>query len=453
MEMAKDLGTYVGGGLALLSLAKLSGLADVELDPRSSDFGKIEIAGTRIDFWRGYQQIARTVTQIITGKAKVQSGDILDVDRADVLWRYLRGKLSPSAGVGVNLLDDEDMIGNEVTLTRVLVDTFAPLFAADIYEAVSLQGPKGLLTAPLSFFGVSVSSYPPSRGAQMASRVSQLPEHMRTDASGGPPAERWSQLTEAQQTEAKRHDPEIARLLDEQSEEAEGPSADFIRGLEQRKADAWTEFVRSGNGTAYRDTIDIIQTEARGAFTVILGDRRETDADRVLVNDYFEAINKAGRNFEERDRLDAEFRRTRTTAQNAVLDDALRVTGDIHHQELKEAKQYLDQAYWTPRDNVYAKILQNITPPAPLLRYPTYTALTRAYEEHDQMAKLLKGYVDRELDKQMLPLRYSDPKADAMMYVYGYRTDVLSAQAQAIVAAWVKFYNSNMPLPKVRVVK
>jgi len=161
MEMAKDLSVFFGTGIALLSMAKASGLADVELDPRSADFGRMRIGKTRIDFWGGYQQIARYGAQIITGQAKSSTGTTYDVDRINVFGRYLRSKLSPSAGVATNLLDDQDFTGAEYDLLslKTVTDLFVPLFLQDVYDAVEDQGIRGLAYAPAAFFGATVSTY------------------------------------------------------------------------------------------------------------------------------------------------------------------------------------------------------------------------------------------------------------------------------------------------------
>jgi len=48
----KDMVKFVSSGSALLGAAKMGG-ADVELDPRSSDFGKMKFGDTRLDPWGG----------------------------------------------------------------------------------------------------------------------------------------------------------------------------------------------------------------------------------------------------------------------------------------------------------------------------------------------------------------------------------------------------------------
>lgn len=160
-EMAKDLATYYGAGITLLTLADLSGLAEVELDPRSADFGKMRIGDTRIDIWGGHQQMARYMTQFATGQTKSSTGEIYDIDRMEVVTRYLRSKLSPSAGFGLNLAFEEDMKGDKFDLLswNTVAETFTPLFLQDIHEAVKENGLKGLAYAPLSFLGAGVQTY------------------------------------------------------------------------------------------------------------------------------------------------------------------------------------------------------------------------------------------------------------------------------------------------------
>lgn len=162
-EMAKDLVVYVGAGVTLLSMAHLSGLADVELDPRSADFGKIKIGHTRIDLWGGYQQIARTVATLYTGETMDSSGNLHSADRLEVIGRYLRNKLSPSAGVGVNLLDQTDATGQPFDVRDLIsldqAKGFAPLFLQDIIEGVKEHGAWGLALAPVTFMGFGASTY------------------------------------------------------------------------------------------------------------------------------------------------------------------------------------------------------------------------------------------------------------------------------------------------------
>lgn len=160
-EMAKDLSVYVGTGMALLSMAKLSGLADVELDPRSSDFGKMRIGNTRIDWWGGYSQIAALLAREITGQTKSSDGEIRDAGRLDVGLRYLRNKLAPAASTGVSLLDEKDTTGQPFSPLSwdTAYKTFVPLFLQDSVDAYKEQGLAGLAFLPAGFFGLGMQTY------------------------------------------------------------------------------------------------------------------------------------------------------------------------------------------------------------------------------------------------------------------------------------------------------
>jgi hypothetical protein len=162
---AQTLVRSIGLGLMILGLAKLGG-ADVEDDPRSSDFGKIKIKDTRIDFWAGHIQLARFIAQLIMGQRKsTKSGKVRDINRLDVVGNFLRYKLSPVAGLGVDLLAGKTAMGEEMTLTtetlqEQTIRRIVPIFIQDIMETVKYQGAYMLpLTAPLSFFGVGTQTY------------------------------------------------------------------------------------------------------------------------------------------------------------------------------------------------------------------------------------------------------------------------------------------------------
>ena len=163
MEAAKDFVTVFGALSALTTLAEVSGAADVEVDPRSSDFGKIRIGQTRIDPWGGYQQLARYATQLITGDLKaISTGQIYEATRIDTAWRFVRSKFNPATGLAYNLASGENMIGEEVSPAKwdkIIKDTIVPLFFQDMNDAIHEEGLTGAaLTAP-AFFGVGAQTF------------------------------------------------------------------------------------------------------------------------------------------------------------------------------------------------------------------------------------------------------------------------------------------------------
>ena len=175
-EVIRDLAAFVLTGTSVLALAKLSG-ASVELDPRSSDFGKMRVGPTRYDFWGGEQQIARLVAQLATNQRKTTStGEIVGLNRWETIDRFVRSKLSPQAGFARDVLSGEDYIGEDVDFGKSGVrdqafQRFVPLFIQDITEAVMEDGWQAGIKALPSGAGVSTQTYLSTR--EVADQIAQ----------------------------------------------------------------------------------------------------------------------------------------------------------------------------------------------------------------------------------------------------------------------------------------
>jgi hypothetical protein len=158
--------TTMGGGVGILGLATMAG-GKVELDPRSSDFGKLKIKDTRFDIWTGYAQYARLVAQLTTGQKKEQSGAITEANRLDVVTKFLQSKTSPAFGLVTDLLKGEDYSGKAVipSDTQALLDEawakVMPLSIQDFKDALDQYGfnPLAVTTAAFSTFGVGTATY------------------------------------------------------------------------------------------------------------------------------------------------------------------------------------------------------------------------------------------------------------------------------------------------------
>jgi hypothetical protein len=173
----ENLGTFVGVGTGMLLAAKQLG-ADVEIDPRSSDFGKMRWGNTRIEFWGGYQPIARYVAQISTAQRKgLTDGKVEFAYPGDSAMRFFRSKLSPAGSLvydyGINKgkgYAGEDLLFNPTELgwdkeTRthawnIFGKRLLPLSiqsAVDGYQASGWQG--ALAGGGLSSIGGGVGSF------------------------------------------------------------------------------------------------------------------------------------------------------------------------------------------------------------------------------------------------------------------------------------------------------
>jgi hypothetical protein len=296
-EMAKDLAVYVGGGMMLLALADLSGLADVEIDPRSTDFGKMRIGPTRIDFWGGYSQIARLVAQLYTGQVKTSTGQVLPADRSAIVLRYLQSKLAPSTGLATQVLDDRDLTGRRFDLAswETLKNIAVPLFIQDTIDAVREQGILGFATAPLAFFGVGVQSYVTPAEARQQAR-----DTVSRERFGVP----YEQLTDkfpesgfSRQAEVDA-DPRVAPLIQKAREAYAGTGFGRQQAIrDQRKAEldaqqeqaekAWEQGTLSKPLPEIWSDLNRDRASARRDFELAFGDNfRKDEFDKALQGYY-----------------------------------------------------------------------------------------------------------------------------------------------------------------------
>ena len=166
-EAIKSFAEFVGVGTTILTLAKMGG-ADIEVDPRSTDFGKIRVGNTRWDIWGGFQQWVRVFSQMVTGARKTQKGEIIPLSRKkfpfetrfDVAERFFRGKLAPVPSLALELFEGSKMFGEELKFTQEVAENITPLYLQDIQEAFNQLGGSAMFTVGIpAFFGVGVQTY------------------------------------------------------------------------------------------------------------------------------------------------------------------------------------------------------------------------------------------------------------------------------------------------------
>jgi len=150
----------------------------IELDPRSSDFGKLRFGNTRVDIMFGLQQCAVFMARQATGVTKNAKGELRALDgqgRFEVLTRFGRTKLAPIPGGTLNYHLGENMIGEQVTLLperwdsldslrrSVLIGSVAPMSMGDIIEVIEEQGAnRGTAIATAAIFGASIQTFDPN---------------------------------------------------------------------------------------------------------------------------------------------------------------------------------------------------------------------------------------------------------------------------------------------------
>ena len=188
----QNLVAFVGGGIGILSMLKASGLADVELDPRSSDFGKIRLGPTRINFWGSSQLLIRTIAQsITTTRIDPQLGP-QTTDPGQPWARYWQSGASPQFSLITDYATGETYLGESlrpsekrgITMGEVAQREFGtggqrwmPLAWLDIKEGIEEDAVRGGLIGGLGMTGVGIQSYEP-RAAQ---ELQTIPEFKHLD--------------------------------------------------------------------------------------------------------------------------------------------------------------------------------------------------------------------------------------------------------------------------------
>lgn len=169
--------SFVAFGMAVLAIAGAAG-ADVEDDPRSTDFGKMKFGNTRYDIWGGFQPLVRFLAQMATGEKKsTNTGKIIKLDgkkfgaddRGDVALKFLRGKLAPVPASAVNLLTGKNVVGEETDAATEAVRLSVPLYLQDMTEIFEQEGTgEALKTAIPALFGIGVQNYGPRQKTKKA---------------------------------------------------------------------------------------------------------------------------------------------------------------------------------------------------------------------------------------------------------------------------------------------
>lgn len=263
--VAQELVTFIGAGVATLTVLDVSGLAEVELDPRSSDWGKIRIGEMRMDFWGGNQQIARSVAQLITGQRKTLStGDIMGITRREVPLKYLEMGLSPQASIGLDIYRGETFLGEplkpEMQSARgQFWNRMAPMGIQDIVEAVKTEKFIGAIAAPFAFLGVGVYA-PDLLGAKVNELCRQYDPEGRRKAEMAPVefkrlADEHPDLAEAyekQIAQASERGAEWAEFKEAQDEADTQFESDLIAALADPQGRTWQD-ISDGIGDYFRD--------------------------------------------------------------------------------------------------------------------------------------------------------------------------------------------------------
>ena len=168
---ARSLISAAGLAGGTLLLAKAAG-ADIEIDPRSANFGKIKMGSTRIDITGGFAPLIRFVDRVATEAAggkgiKTDIGDFRDMDIRVAIEDFVRGKLAPGISTVADVWKGENFQGELLradwaTARRELVNRFAPLMIQSAVEAYQDSGWDAVPFALAEGVGMGTMTYTPA---------------------------------------------------------------------------------------------------------------------------------------------------------------------------------------------------------------------------------------------------------------------------------------------------
>ncbi len=426
-EVARDIVGFVGVGVGALTLLHLSGQASIELDPRSSDFGKGKIGSVRYDPWGGFQPIARYIAQFITGTRKTTgTGDILPAGREQTIGRFAQSKLAPVPGLVLDLFRGQTFLGESVGFTptretgEAVVSRLVPLFIQDVGEAAREEGLVGVLMGLPGATGISVQAF---------TTLSDI----RNEVAGMRFQKRWDELTGAEQ-----------QLLEvEFNEELSGAKvrSDFadrkdeietdIRMREQELAVAITQgadprAINNALGELNRErTIRINEAFIGAGFEA----RDEDDP----ISRVYASRELATRNgivdLELLDQFEQDALEQLTPDERRKWEDRRRFVHDGDVEHIFRAKEFIaDSGYWGIQRDAFEQLLSLIQRRDSSIQ--TYQQLEMAIRLAERegnrgrrrMLNGIKTRIDRITTRKRKTLRRKDPLLqEAGVTVYGWR--------------------------------
>jgi len=181
--IAKEYIRFATGLATVLGLGVLMG-ADIETDPRSTDFLRPKFGNRRPDILMGFGQTITYLSRLLTGVTKTGSGRMQVLrpknvffygdkfyskdatttyggqDIESVFGRFLRSKLSPQFGLVVNIMTGENYLGEDITLLNTTSQLGYPMAYGDIFDVMQEDGiPTDVALSLLVLLGMGLQTY------------------------------------------------------------------------------------------------------------------------------------------------------------------------------------------------------------------------------------------------------------------------------------------------------
>lgn len=172
-QAAINLVKIISGTAVILAVARSLEPNSVELDPRSSDFGKIKIGDTRFDVTGGMSSIVTLATRLARQSSKstatgqinpLNSGKFGSQTELDTVTNFFENKLSPAASIVKDLLKGQDAQGKVPTPGGEIKGAFTPIGIQNYQELKdNPRSADTVLSMIADSLGISSNTYAPSQ--------------------------------------------------------------------------------------------------------------------------------------------------------------------------------------------------------------------------------------------------------------------------------------------------
>lgn len=173
---AVNLLRVVAGTAAIMTVAQATlGKKAVELDPRSSDFGKIRVGDTRFDISGGMASIPTLAARLLTASTKsTTTGKVNPLNAKDakgnpkfgaqtgkdVFFDFATNKASPFASVLIDMMRNSTFSGQAPTLANEGENLFVPLPITNAQEVIAdPKGANAFMTIIADGLGIATNTY------------------------------------------------------------------------------------------------------------------------------------------------------------------------------------------------------------------------------------------------------------------------------------------------------
>jgi hypothetical protein len=253
-EAMKDLISFSSTVMALSYLAAYTLGGEVDDNPSSQTFLDIKMPdGKSYNISGGFSQYIRLLAQTVKN-GQTKNGVFQEFkgtkDSGSNMLHFLRGKLTPLAGVGIDLMTGKDYSGKDVTLLDEAKKLAIPLSMQNVAKDIEKDGLSALFNSTLpSFVGIGVKDEADFPGYKFDEKTraflkkhqipSKMPSNKYVDKNG--------EETEMTDDEYKKYTQRISERVDAAVEEMEK------NGITAKEETA----------EAYKDAFDLILSDAK----------------------------------------------------------------------------------------------------------------------------------------------------------------------------------------------